>query len=73
MTEQKIYVIKGTRYEPGEVYPELGKIETTILGYATGDFNKIKAVYYNQSYLHIEIEPIEVNCFRENKLEEALA
>ncbi len=73
MNDEKIYVVKGTRFEIGEVYPELGTVRTRILGYANGDEEKIREKYDGKGYMKIEIEPIEVEKFEESEMEAMLA
>jgi len=60
MTNKLVYVIKGTKYEPGEVYPELGEVKTRILGYATGDEDRIRKSYDGKGFMRIDVEPIEI-------------
>lgn len=67
MTEQ-IYVVKGTRYECGDVYPELGSVETRILEYATGDPEEIRRSYNGKGFMKVEVEPVEINDYGSHKV-----
>ncbi len=68
MTGEKIYVVKGTRYENEKVYPELGGVETRILEYACGDENEIRKSYEGKGFMKIEVEPIEIKDYGRTKI-----
>ena len=52
---ERIYAVKGTRYECGEVYPELGGVETRILEYATGNPEEIRKNYEGKGFMKIQM------------------